>query len=271
MEKRVLEIQKQKYACLYWKGTKKNDVAIVYYHGLNGKSKLVKPLLSKLNEYDFYSVESRGHENSYQKASTRPKKHVQDIKNVIDCLKLKYKKIFLCGESMGGLYTSLYGYKYDEVDGIFCWSIPFHPRDIMKERKAKKIIIFTRVFLCFLFGWNYLYSAKVDYPKLTNSKFLMKINELDINTKGSTSEEISIWKASLKIKRLFLHKKPKTVIYYWQGENDIMSSNKLLRKIQRKNKITANEVPNSKHILMYEDNFNYVTKTIIKYIESSLD
>lgn len=231
---------------------------------------MVHPLIKGLNEFDFYSFEQRGHVDSFQKASIRVKKHINDIKTIVAILKekYKYKKIYLCGESMGGLYTSLYGYEFNDVDAIFSWSIPFQPKNIMIEKSWTKLLIYWRVFVTFLFGINFKYSAKIDYPKLTNSKLLIKLHEFDIQVKGSSSEEISIWKASLKAKHLFLNKKPKTDIYYWQGEKDIMSNNKLLKKIKEKNFIFAQEIHDSKHILMYEKNFNLVVEKIKSVISN---
>ena len=259
------------YHALFWqsKQFQSNDVAIVYYHGLNGKTKIVKPLLQGLNQYDFYAIEQRGHKGSGLKTSTNVKKHIQDIDNVVTYLKTKYNKIYLCGESMGALYISLYGYKFpNKVNGIFAWSIPFYPKDIMKEKKSTKFKIFIRVFLCFLFKWNYYYSAKVDYPKLSNSKFLLKLNEMNVDTKSSCAEEIAIWKGSLQIKRLFKHSQPKTPIFYWQGDLDIMSNNKLLMKIQKKNYVYASLIPNAKHILMYEPGFDIIVQFIQNHINN---
>lgn len=269
METIIFEKNKEKYKGLFWKGIANNkEVAVVYFHGLNGKAKMVHPLIKNLNEFDFYSFEQRGHTDSFQKASTKVKKHINDIKSIVAILKEKYKKIYLCGESMGALYISLYGYKFNDVDAVFAWSIPFQPKNIMIEKNGTKLLIYSRVFITFLFGINFKYSAKIDYPKLTNSKLLIKLHEFDIQVKGSSSEEISIWKASLKAKHLFLKKKPKTNIYYWQGENDVMSNNKLLNKIKDKNFIFAQEIPNSKHILMYEKNFNLVVEKIKSVISN---
>lgn len=269
MDKTIIKTNKGNYAAIYSKGTKYNDICIVYYHGLGGKSKVNKPLFSKVCEYDFYSIEERGHIDSLQKASIMPSKHDKDVFNVVSSLRNKYKKIYLCGESMGALFISRYAYKWNDVDAVFAWSIPFQPKDIMKENKKKKFIIFFRVFMCFLFGWNYKYKAVVDYPKLTNSKFLMKLNNMDVETMNSTSEEIAIWKASLGIKRKFLYKKSKCPIYYWQGENDIMSNKKLLKKMQSKNFINAYEIKNAKHILMFEEGFDQITNKMLEIIKTN--
>ncbi len=258
------------YHALYWQSMQfQSKIAVIYYHGLNGKTKIVKPLLNGLKQYDFYAIEQRGHQGSGLKTSTNVQKHIKDIDNVVTYLKNKYDKIYLCGESMGALYISLYGYYFaDKVSAIFAWSIPFYPKDIMKEKKITKLKIFIRVFLCFIFKWNYYYSAKVDYPKLTSSKFLLKLNEMNINTKSSCAEEIAIWKGSLKIKRLFTHCQPYTPIFYWQGGLDIMSNDKLLNKIQRKNYINSSLIPNAMHILMYEPGFDMIVQFIQKYINS---
>lgn len=267
MEKKILKTGKEDYFSYYSKGEKYNNIALVYYHGLNGKAKIVKPLLSKMKDFDFYSIEERGHENSLQKPSVLLSKHDSDILNVVKYLKNRYEKIYLIGESMGALFCSRIAYTTNLIDGVFCWSIPFNPKDIMIERQSKKIIIFFRVFLCFLFGINYKYSAKIDYPKLTNSSLLMKLNELDTDTKGSTSEEIAIWKASLTIKHKFLHKTPQKPIYYWHGTQDIMASKKLINKIMRKNKINVEFVPNAKHILMFEKNAYLIYDKILEIIK----
>ena len=267
MEKKILKTDRDDYVSYYSKGEKYNNIALVYYHGLNGKAKIVKPLLSKIKEYDFYSIEERGHENSLQKASVLLSKHDNDILNVVKYLKNEYEKVYLIGESMGALFCSRVAYKSDLIDGVFCWSIPFNPKDIMVERQSKKFVIFFRVVLCFLFGWNYKYSAKVDYPKLTNSPFLMKLNKLDTDTKGSTSEEIAIWKASLTIRHKFLHKTPKKPIYYWHGSQDIMASQKLINTIMKKNKVSVEIIPDAKHILMFEKNAYLIYDKILEIIK----
>lgn len=271
MEKVILKTKGGNYSALFQKGIKHNNVAFVYYHGLGGQSKIVQPLIKKLTEFDFYSVEERGHANSLQKASTSPKKHDKDIYFVVNHLKEKYKQIYLCGESMGGLFSSRYAYKWNEVNGVFCWSIPFYPKNIMKDKFSKKFLIIFRVILCFLFGWNYQYQAVIDYPKLTNSKFLMKLHELNIQTKNNTSEEIAIWKGSLGIKRKFLKKRPKVKIYYWQGTHDIMSSSKILNKIKKKNFIEVNEIQNAKHILMFEKDAEIIFDKMIEIAKINLD
>ncbi len=266
-----MNINGQNYLALFWPSSQNNvsDIAIIYYHGLNGKTKIVKPLLNGLNIYDFYSIEQRGHVGSNLKSSTSVKKHLTDIDNVVTYLKKKYKKVYVCGESMGGLYASLYGYKFkNKVNGVFSWSIPFYPKDIMIEKKSTKLKIFIRVFLCFLFNWDYRYSAKVNYSMLSNSKFLLKLNELNTDTKGSCSEEIAIWKGSLKIKRLFKKKKPYTSLFYWQGSNDIMSNNKLFNNIKRNKHINVDLIPNAKHILMYEEGFDKIVETIKTFINT---
>lgn len=258
------------YKALFWQSIKgQSKIAIIYYHGLNGKTKIVKPLLQGLNQYDFYAIEQRGHQDSGLKTSTNVKKHVQDINNVVSYLKTKYHQIYLCGESMGALYISLFAYKFpNKVNGVFAWSIPFYPKDIMKENVFTKCKIFIRVILCFLFKINYYYSAKVDYPKLSNSRFLLKLHEMNIDTKSSCAEEIAIWKGSLKIKRLFKHSSTSTPIFYWQGDLDIMSNKKLLTKIQKKNFVYSSLIPNAKHILMYEPGFETIVHFIQNYINN---
>ncbi len=269
MEEKILETKNGKYYSLFWKGEQNNNIAIIYYHGLNGKTKIVKPLYEQVKQYDFYSVEERGHIDSFQKPSNSPKKHDLDIFHVVQHLKTKYKKIYLCGESMGGLFITRYAYKWGNVDGVFAWSIPFYPKDIMTERRMKRFIISMRVLTCFLFGINYKYSAKVDYPKLTNSKFLMKLNEMDTQTVGSTAEELAIWKGSIGMKRKMFHKKPKCPVYYWQGEEDIMSNQKIIKKIQKKNLIFAQIIPDAKHILMFETNAKIMYDKINEVINSN--
>ncbi|MBR2022659.1 MAG: hypothetical protein IJ997_03105, partial [Mycoplasmataceae bacterium] len=78
-----MKTDRDDYVSYYSKGEKYNNIALVYYHGLNGKAKIVKPLLSKIKEYDFYSIEERGHENSLQKASVLLSKHDNDNLNVV--------------------------------------------------------------------------------------------------------------------------------------------------------------------------------------------
>lgn len=268
-KKIVFKKDKKRYRCLLWKGSSNNDIAVVYFHGLNGKAKMVHPLLKALSDFDFYSFEQRGHINSHLKASTSIHKHVKDIKDIVLILKQRYKKIFLCGESMGALYVSLYGYKNNDVNSVFAWSIPFEPKNIMKENKKTKLLIYLRIVCTFLFQINFKYSAKINYPKLTNSKLLKKLYELDVPVKGSSAEEIAIWKASLKVKRLFLSKEPKSHIYYWQGDDDIMSNSKLLNKIKERGYVLAQEVKESKHILMYENNFDLIAHKIEDVIINS--
>ncbi len=271
MENIILDTKNGKYAGLYSKGSKYNDIAVVYYHGLGGKSKMVQPLLKEVSEYDFYSMEERGHIDSLQKQSVSVKKHIQDIFNVVEHLKTKYKKIYLCGESMGALFTSLYCYKYNNVDGCFTWSIPFYPKNIMQEKWNKKFVIFSRVFLTFLTGWNYQYNAAIDYPKLTNSKFLIKLYNMGARATNNTSEEIVVWKASLKAKRSLTKKEPKCPLFYWQGDNDIMSSKKIFNKISKNKKVEAKLLSNSKHIILYEDGAKEMFNRIVKVIKSNND
>lgn len=254
LEKIILETEKGKYAGLYSKGTVFNNAAFVYFHGLNGKSKIVQPLHKKISEFDFFSMEQRGHENSYQKASISIKKHIQDIVNIVQYLKPKYKYIFLCGESMGAIYTAKYAFKIGDVDSVFCWSIPFYPKDIMKEKKSRKYFLRFRVLMCFLFGINYKYIAEIDYPRLTNSKFLLKLNEMNVKSLGSTSEEVAIWKASIGVKSKMKKKKPKCPLFYWQGDDDCFTNDKIFKKIKNNKNIYAETIKNSKHILMFEEN-----------------
>lgn len=47
-----------------------------------------------------------------------------------------------------------------------------------------------------------------------------------------------------------------------------MSSNKLLKKIQKKNYINSSLIPNAMHILMYEPGFDMIVQSIQKYINS---
>lgn len=258
------------YSGLFHKGEKINDVALVYWHGLEGKSKMIQPLLKNFIDYDIYSMEQRGHKDSLQKKSISVKKHDKDIYNVVQFLKLKYKKIFLFGESMGASFVARYGFKYNDVDGVFCWSIPFQPKDIMKERKTKKAYIIFRVILTFFTSINYSYTSIIDYPKLTNSKLLLKLNELDTETIRQTSEAIAVWKAGFKVKRMFLKKLPKSPFFYWHGEYDFMSSEKLINKMKNNCLFSFRLIPNAKHIIMYEKEANLMFDEIKEIITQNL-
>lgn len=252
MEKIILKTKNGDYACLFHKGEEINEVALVYWHGLEGKSKMIQPLLNHFSNFDIYSIEQRGHKDSLQKKSISVKKHDQDVYNVVQHIKNKYRKVFLLGESMGAIFVARYAFKYSDISGVFCWSIPFKPKDIMKEKKGKKTYIISRVILTFLTSINYSYTSIIDYPKLTNSKLLLKLNELDVETVRQTSEAVAVWKACFKVKRLFLKKSPKSNLVYWHGENDFMSPHKLIKKMANKNRFSINFLPNAKHIIMYE-------------------
>ena len=202
------------------------------------------------------------------KSSISVKKHDQDVENIVNCLKLKYEKIYLVGESMGAVYTARYGYKHNNVNGIFCWSIPFEPKDIIQEKFSKRFYIILRTIWTFFTSNNYFYTSKIDYPRLTNSKFLLKLNELDVNTKRQTSEAVALWKANFKVKRMFLRKKPQVPIYYWHGEDDFMTSSKTINKLKKKSKVIFEIIPNAKHILMFEKGFEIVTEKILKITKS---
>lgn len=268
LEPKIISTDKGDYYCLFQKGNN-NKVAIVYYHGLEGKAKIVSPLLLHFKEYDFYSVEQRGHKNSFQKPSISVKKHDRDVKLVVNKLKQKYKKVFLMGESMGAVFTSRYGFK-NNVDGVFCWSIPFEPKDIILDKKNKKFVIFLKNVITFFTGINYSYQSKIDYFKLTNSRFLLKLNNLDTQTIRQTSEAVAVWKAAIKLKKMFLNKKPQSPIYYWHGANDFMTKIKTLDKIKKNKFINFEIIPNAKHILMFEKESDIMFDSMINVIKFTI-
>lgn len=270
MTNRIISWKNEKYACVYNEGTSRNkDIVFVYFHGLEGKAKIVKPLLNVLEQYDFFSMEQRGHTNSLQKRSVSVKKHDEDISNIVKYFKSKYKQVYLIGESMGAAYISRYAFKHSGVDGVFCWSIPFEPKDIMIEKRMKKSYIIFRTILTYFTSINYSYKAKINYPLLTNSPFLLKLNEMETETIRQTSEAVALWKSSFKVKKDFINKKPKSPIYYWHGDKDFMTSKKTISQIARNKKIFFRTIPNSKHILMFEENADQIFKKIISVVDAN--
>lgn len=268
MQKEIIKTPNGDYFSWYHKGKEENkDNVLIFYHGLEGSAKIIKPLLNYLNDFDLYSIEERGHKESFQDPSISIKKHLNDIDNVVKELKKKYKKIFLIGESMGAVFTSLYGFCFEKINGVFCWSIPFNPKDIMIENKSKKNIIKFRTILTYFTGINYKYKSKIDYPKLTNSNFLLKLNDLNVETIRQTSEAVAVWKGGLKLKKMFYRKKPISPIFCWYGENDLMINHKVISKIKKNNFIKFNMIPEAKHIIMYEKNADLIFDFILNYIK----
>lgn len=268
MKEVIIQTSGGQYFSWFNKGNSlNNDTVIVYYHGLEGSSKIVKPLIEKFGDYDLYSIEERGHTKSFQKPSIKISKHLKDINFVVQELRKKYKKIYLLGESMGGVFTSLYGFKNNNINGVFTWSIPFIPKDIMIESARKKNWIKFRTVLTFFTGINYKYTSNIDYPKLTNSSFLLRLHQMNIKTLRQTTEAVATWKGGLKLKRFFYFKKPLSPIFCWYGEHDFMINTKIVKKIQKNKNVFFDVVPQAKHILMFESNASLMYDEILKIIK----
>jgi len=124
---------------------KRNDVkeakgSIIITHGIAEHSGRYDEITEKLNAASFTVVryDIRGHGMSQGKRGALKSYHqtIDDLHQlVLEEKKLKPKKIFLIGHSMGGLIVNMYAVKYHDVDGIISSAAPsYYIKDVLPFR-----------------------------------------------------------------------------------------------------------------------------------------
>lgn len=253
----------------------KSKKMILYFHGLDGSAAFSKPLFKKLGMYKIVAVESRGHSNSPLKSSRLISKHIKDYLDVIENFKKQGYKIWIVAESMGAAYATYMAYKKEKIniEGIFAWSIPNKLKNIMIASKMKQLTIQLMTTISFLTNVRYRYKSSVNYNLLSSNRTLHRLARLADKTKmRDVRETLATWAVNKKAwKYLSSSKKIKTNLFYFQPEQDvIVNVDKARKKLAKSNSINKEYIfiPNAKHILMYEDQFEIVVNKIKKIIDS---
>lgn len=100
----------------------KSKPTVIIVHGIgehSGRYLHVKNVLNKAG-YNVVRYDQRGHGKSTYALGKLKSFHqmIDDLKLIVEDVKLDSKKVFLLGHSMGGLVVNLYAAKYGDVSGI---------------------------------------------------------------------------------------------------------------------------------------------------------
>lgn len=245
---------------------KESNIVIVFFHGLDGTPNFAKPLFNNFLEFKIVSPEQRGHSGSSMKSSRSIKKHIQDYVSIIQYYKNKGKKVFVFGESMGAAYATLVAYKYPEIaDGYFLWSIPNKLVNVMQAPKWTQFKVQFMTFISFFTNINYSYVASVNYEKFSSSFLLHRVARLaDRTKKRQVRETLATWSANKAAWRKLRKDQLSVPIMYFNGTEDIISNLKKVDRVKnnRPELLKIQMVEGGKHILMYEPQFEEMTKMI---------
>lgn len=109
----------------FWEGKEENDVAILLFHGFTATTVEVRPMAKYLHELG-YTVSAPllpGHGVSPDELNkTRYQDWIEVAESALKELTNKYKKVFILGESMGGLLTLWLGSKYPDITGLLVFA-----------------------------------------------------------------------------------------------------------------------------------------------------
>lgn len=251
---------------------KETNIVIIYFHGLDGTPNFSKPLFNNFVEFKIVAPEQRGHSGSSIASSRSVKRHIEDYLDIINYYKNKGKKVFVFGESMGAAYSMLIAYKYPKIaDGFFLWSIPNKLVNVMQASKWVQFKVQFMTVLSFFTNINYKYTASVNYEKFSSSFLLHRVARLaDKTKKRQVRETLATWSANKAAWRKMKKGELENNVFYFVGSEDVLNSMKKLEKVKNKKSelLSINIIEGGKHILMYESQFEEVTKLIKENIYS---
>ena len=102
-----------------------SDKCIILMHGFTATTVEVRPLAEELNQ-DGYTVICPllpGHNTSPMDLNTKSwKDWTNCVKDVLEKSFTNYKKVFIGGESMGGLIACYFASHYQKINGVFLYS-----------------------------------------------------------------------------------------------------------------------------------------------------
>ncbi len=109
----------------YWKGSDKNSVAVLLFHGFTATTVEVRPMAKYLHKQGF-SVAGPllpGHGVSPEELNqTEYVDWMNSAENAYQELRAHYSRIFIIGESMGGLCALWLGSLHPEIDGLLLFA-----------------------------------------------------------------------------------------------------------------------------------------------------
>lgn len=264
-------IQYGKYEIEYFSNESKSKDLILFLHGLDGSAEFAKPLFKELgDEFKIVAIQQRGHHNSNIPASRMISKHIKDVQYVINYFKNQGYRVWLMGESMGGALATLIGYKLGGVEGVFSQSIPNRIVNTQTSSKKDQFVTGLKTFTSFITNIEFKNKQAIDYEKMTNNRVLIRLARMADESKlTSARERLMTWALIKRVWRLFKsHKTPKVPVYYFAPDQDIFCHlGETIRALGKKENPKLQVVKNSKHILMYEENYWQVYDTIRHVIE----
>lgn len=255
-------LQYKNWTIEFYESDSSSKNLILFLHGLDGSAEFAKPLFKELGkEYKIVAIQQRGHHNSNIPASRLISKHIEDVLFVVKHFKDQGYKVWLMGESMGGALATNIAYKSTLIEGVFAQSIPNRIVNTQESSKKEQISVGFKTFMSYLFNIDFRHPQAINYEQMTNNRALIRLAKMADKSKlTSTRERLMTWALTKRIWRYFRSSKtPKVQVIYFSPDQDIFCHiGDTIRALGRKENPKLYIIKNSKHILMYEENYDQV-------------